>query len=186
MSGGLFVRSFAHHGSCFVCLKPLIAFSGFVQGDRLTVLARLPLAREFLKRTNCGYCFPFQNSLALTNFLHSFLQTSLLSVNFKIMLSSISTFVSTTEERPLSSPRSKRTHSSSKVVKVCTTNPPSPHHSCAHCHHTKCALPPHQVHTTTAPSLHHHHTKSAPQLCAPPPHQVRTATAPSAHHHRTK
>jgi hypothetical protein len=37
----------------------LIAFSGFVQGDRLTVLARLPLAREFLKCTNCGYCFFF-------------------------------------------------------------------------------------------------------------------------------
>jgi hypothetical protein len=106
--GGLFIRSFAHHHSCFVCIQPSIAFSGFVQGDQLTVLVRLPLAREFLNAQTVVIVFPSQNSLVLTNSLHSFLQTFLLSVNFKILLSSISTFVPTYEERPLSFLRSKR------------------------------------------------------------------------------
>jgi hypothetical protein len=61
--GGRFVQSSAHHHSCFVCLEPSITFSGFVKGDRLTVLAHFPLARELLKRTNCGYCFPFAKLL---------------------------------------------------------------------------------------------------------------------------
>jgi hypothetical protein len=56
--------------------------------------------------------FLLQNSLVLTKSLHSFLQTFLLSVNFKILLSSISTLVPTDKERALSSLRSKRTQTS--------------------------------------------------------------------------
>jgi hypothetical protein len=111
--GGLFVRWFAHHCSCFVCLEPSLTFSGLVQGDRLTpVLVRLPLAREFLNSRTVVIVFP-SAKLPCTNKISTQFSTDFPTVcDFKILLSSISTFIPTNEERPLSAMGSKRTQSS--------------------------------------------------------------------------